>query len=367
MTTIGENLKQLRRARGITQEELAEMLGVTPQSVSQWECGRTLPDISLLAPLAHTFEVSSDTILGIDVESKQRQIDTLYDEAYSIAASGDHVRAISLANTALKRFPSSYKLMDFYANEIWLYNYLCPEEVREAQQTRALAYLEKILAECTTPDIRNNSLILACLWYAGLGRTEDAERLAGTLNGMHFTYGELMAKITTGRRQYEIIRDEMLGQFTGAVGYLLDALLETKDDSGTPMYTEDEKLALDRMCVEMFALYFPDGDYLFHAQYVAGAYRQMADIYAGRGDRDNAILHARRAAEFSIQFDRVRPDDTHTSPAARGMEAGGIWWHDGHNTAHDWLNALNTRPVYDFMREDAEFKEIVALLAENAK
>ena len=367
MKTIGDNIRHLRRARDITQEELAALLGVTSQSVSQWENGRTMPDISLLAPLAHIFEVSADTILGIDIETKAKQIDALYDESYAVAASGDHVRAIGMADAALRQFPSSYKLMDFYANEIWLYNSMCEESVREPQKQRALAYLERVLAECREPQIRNNSLILACLWYAQLGRREDAERLADTQAGIHFTHGELMAKITTGRRQYEIIRDEMLGQFTGAIGYLLDALLETKDDDGVPMYTDDEILALDRMCIEMFALYFPDGDYLFHAQYVAGAYRQMADICAGRGERDNALLYAGRAADFSIMFDRVQPEDCHTSPAARGMESGGVWWHDGHNTAYDWLQALNTRPVYNFLRGDAEFGALLTRLAAEAK
>ena len=50
MKSIGETIRNLRRERDITQESLASMLGVTSQSVSQWENGRTLPDISLLAP-----------------------------------------------------------------------------------------------------------------------------------------------------------------------------------------------------------------------------------------------------------------------------------------------------------------------------
>ena len=69
MKSIGETIRNLRRERDITQESLASMLGVTSQSVSQWENGRTLPDISLLAPLAHIFDVSADVILGIDIDS----------------------------------------------------------------------------------------------------------------------------------------------------------------------------------------------------------------------------------------------------------------------------------------------------------
>ena len=151
MKSIGETIRNLRRERDITQESLASMLGVTSQSVSQWENSRTLPDISLLAPLAHIFDVSADVILGIDIDSKHAQIDALYNEAYAVAASGEHVCAIALIDAALTRFPASYKLMDFYANEVWLYNDQCDEAVREVQKERALSYLERVISECTEP------------------------------------------------------------------------------------------------------------------------------------------------------------------------------------------------------------------------
>jgi len=344
------------------------MLGVTSQSVSQWETGRTAPDISLLAPLAHIFEVSADVLLGIDVEKKESRILELYAEAYDTAASGEHVRAIAMTEEALRVYPNSYRLMDFYANEIYLYSHMLPEDVRECCRDRAFGYLDRILAECTDPDIRNNSLIMACLWHAQLGNTAEAERLAKTQEGICFTYGELMGRIHKGTRQYEAYRDEMLGQFTTAIGYILvDRLTETTDDSGTPMYTEDEQLALYRMAAEMFRMLFPDGDYFFHAQYLECAYRNMVWIYAGQGDRNNTLDYMRRAAEMAVHFDTVSPHAVHTSPAVRGLATEGVWWHDGHNRSHDWLEALETREAYDFVRDDPAFGEILALLRKNAK
>ena len=112
----------------------------------------------------------------------------------------------------------------------------------------------------------------------------------------------MLGRIYTGKRQFEVIRDEMLGQFTSAIGGLLDDLLATKDDSGNNMYSDDEILELNQMCIDMFALYFPKGDYFFHAQYVESAYRQMADIYASRRDADNAIACLESAAKFAIMF-----------------------------------------------------------------
>ena len=367
--SIGSTIKSLRRAKNLTQEDLAEYLGVSPKAVSQWECDRTAPDISLLAPLSSIFNVTTDQLLGVDISSKTKQIDLLYDEAYTIAASGDHKQSIALIEKALMLHPSSYKLMDFYANEIFLYNEIFPEEVRELNRNRALMYIDRILSDCTDASIRNNSLSMACLWYAQLGRAEEAERLAKTLEGATWTCGELLGRIYTGKRQFEIIRDEMLGQFTSAIGGLLDDLLATKDDSGNNMYSDDEILELNQMCIDMFALYFPKGDYFFHAQYVESAYRQMADIHASRGDADNALACLKSAAEFAIMFDKTTPEDEHISPAAKGIVPGDVWWHDGHNSSYNLLQKMlnKNNAQYDFIRDAHEFKNVLAMLRAIAK
>ena len=49
--SIGSTIKRLRRQRNITQEQLAEYLGITSRAVSQWECDRTAPDLSQIPGL----------------------------------------------------------------------------------------------------------------------------------------------------------------------------------------------------------------------------------------------------------------------------------------------------------------------------
>lgn len=367
--TIGSTIKALRRAKNLTQEDLAEYLGVSPKAVSQWECDRTAPDISMLAPLASIFDVTADRLLGIDIDGKKKQIDRLYDEAYMIASTGEHDKAIKLTEDALMLHPSSYKLMDFYANEVYLYNHTTPKEDREKNQDRALQYLDKILNECTDPTIRNNCLSMACLWYPQLGRIEEAERLAKTLDGAMWTCGELLGKIYTGRKQFEVIRDEMLRQFTSAMGGLLQDLLTTRDDDGTRIYSEDEILQLDQMCINMFKLYFPDGDYHFHAQYMESAYTQMADIYAFRKQTEKTIECLKAAAEFAAHFDATKPNDIHTSPAAKGILCGDIWWNSGHNSCYNLLDKLTAEDntQYDFIRNTKAYTDLLAELRDMAK
>ena len=68
--TIGTTIARLRREHNMKQDELAEMLDVTPQAVSKWENGASMPDISLLPKLAKIFGVTIDELFGADTAPK---------------------------------------------------------------------------------------------------------------------------------------------------------------------------------------------------------------------------------------------------------------------------------------------------------
>ena len=62
--TLGNRIAQLRRQKGLKQEDMAEALGVSPQAVSKWENDMNCPDISLLPALAKLLEISVDELLS---------------------------------------------------------------------------------------------------------------------------------------------------------------------------------------------------------------------------------------------------------------------------------------------------------------
>lgn len=69
MSAIGDNIRIIRKRKGMTQEELAMQIGVTPQAISRWEAGGGLPDISMIVPLAQVLSVSTDMIFGMNDSS----------------------------------------------------------------------------------------------------------------------------------------------------------------------------------------------------------------------------------------------------------------------------------------------------------
>lgn len=81
MTQIGETLARLRRERGMTQEALAECMGVTAQTISKWENSTTCPDVMLLPVLADFFGVTVDALYGRSTVEKRIHREDAWDAA----------------------------------------------------------------------------------------------------------------------------------------------------------------------------------------------------------------------------------------------------------------------------------------------
>lgn len=67
---LGENIQELRKRKGMSQEQLAEYLGVTRQSISKWELGASVPDIDKLKAISQLFAVSMDELLDNEVKDE---------------------------------------------------------------------------------------------------------------------------------------------------------------------------------------------------------------------------------------------------------------------------------------------------------
>ncbi|MDD5602726.1 MAG: helix-turn-helix transcriptional regulator [Eubacteriales bacterium] len=83
MIAINEKISELRKAKNMTQEEMANTIGVSAQSVSKWENAVTMPDILLLPVIADIFGVSIDELFGKSSKNEVKQIayDDIFDEA----------------------------------------------------------------------------------------------------------------------------------------------------------------------------------------------------------------------------------------------------------------------------------------------
>lgn len=82
---LGNKIKKLRKQNNLTQENLAEMLGVSYQAISRWENNITSPDISTLPILANIFDVTVDYLLDVNILKNEETINKIYDEYYNLS------------------------------------------------------------------------------------------------------------------------------------------------------------------------------------------------------------------------------------------------------------------------------------------
>ena len=176
---IGGNIKRLRKARGMTQEALADALGISFQAVSKWERGDGYPDITILPPLASFFGVTLDALLGQDAEKDAAQAQAILDEAYANAADGRIAANIPLLREAVKRFPGDDRLRLQLARSL---HALQTDVATAAQNTEEAAEItERILERCTESATRHQAQTLLCYAYADLGLREKAAEDDGDL------------------------------------------------------------------------------------------------------------------------------------------------------------------------------------------
>ncbi len=360
--SIGTIIRQLRRDKDMTQEQLAEYLGITPRAISQWETGRTAPDLSQIPILCNIFNVTSDTLLGIDISSKNQRIDEIYAAAYKVGSEGDHKRSIGMWLDGIKEYPDSFKLMGQYADEVYMYSHML--EDKETHVERALSFIDRILLECTDSKIRNDALTTACMWYPKIGKKERAVELAETLPDM--TCVDMLPRVYEGTKKFESWRENIMGHFTNAVGDL-SYYAKSVDDEGRDIFSDDEKIKLCEKQIGMFKLFFEEEDYMFHAQYIEIPYRHLARIYSRRNDAENTLFSLSEAAKFAVIFDTYDHEARQTSLIARGNISGDIWWHDSHNRSYDLLEFMQNDAIFDFIRDVDQFRRITANLKNYAK
>lgn len=170
---IGENIKQLRKANNITQEQLAEALNITCAAVSKWERGDTYPDITLLQPLAYFFGVTLDELMGYQASKIQKDIDELiarYTELYRT----DCEAARDLIVKAHAEYPNDYQIMHCYMwNLAGDYADNDPENLL-SHKAEFLEICERILEGCKDNYIRRDALNMQAKLLWAEGKTEDA-------------------------------------------------------------------------------------------------------------------------------------------------------------------------------------------------
>ncbi len=150
-------LKRLRKEKGLSQDALAELLGISAAAVSKWENAVTMPDISQIVPLTNIFGVSADELFGIGGKDEAEEIDKILYDLYKLQDTfppGDGMKIVEAYKAALKEHPKNITLLSASLSfcTTLLINFDLPKEVGEQLITDCTRFAELIMKYADSED-----------------------------------------------------------------------------------------------------------------------------------------------------------------------------------------------------------------------
>lgn len=292
---LAENIIRLRHEKKITQEQLADFVGVTKASVSKWETKQSMPDILLLPQLAAYFDVTIDELLGYEPQLSKEQMQKIYlDLAAAFAKEPfDEVleRSRRLEKQYYSCYPFLYQLVLLYLNHFML------AEGQERQQEileTALQLCDHILADCKEISICNETVVLRAMVLLLLHRAQEViDSLEDILNPV--SPARQSASVLV--KAYQAVgKMEMADSFTqismynevlALVGWATEYMVIHSDDFAIC----EETIRRMNMIAEAFDLIH------LNANSIALFWYQAAVIYCMQGDREKALAYLQRFAD----------------------------------------------------------------------
>ncbi len=106
---LSENIRNLRKSRRLTQEQLAEAMGVSAGAVYKWEAALSVPDIEIIILLAEYFEVSVDVLLGYEMQSIN--LKSVLERLHGSCIDRDFEKGRQEAERALQKYPNNFQVV----------------------------------------------------------------------------------------------------------------------------------------------------------------------------------------------------------------------------------------------------------------
>jgi len=369
---FGETVRRLRREKSLTQEQLAQRLNVSFQTISKWERDESWPDISMLPVLAGFFGVKTDDLLGVNEAENERRIEEIIDAYDNRRCSMDAL--LIMLKAAVGEFPLDYRLWVRYMECMLHGAYGLEGGLAVEKQVREI--YENIDKNCANDRIRIWAKRTFVMHLHSLAqplepgepmgnpaRQEECERILAEMPSA-MTCREHIATMVTlpGEAHLRAVQEKI----TKCVWLLTHALSHHDTFQAHPGEESTYAHAADiiQACefkLRLCGLVFPDGDYgamTFHIIYTHG---YLAFYRAISGDFDGAYEALRHAVELARWFDAQPQVTTHTSPLLAGLP------YDKSRHDHGYVSRM--RELFDDrypwpagFREDPRFGEAMALL-----
>ena len=348
--SIGTTIKKLRRDKNITQEQLAELLGVSTNAVSQWECDKTAPDISHLPVLANIFEVSADVLLEIDIakSKKQTEIKEFTAKCAELHSQGKTEERLKLCREMQKKYPN---------DETVRYNLMKVLKTGYVDESfDEIVMLGEQLLQSTNMEYRTGAIRGLCLTYLDKGDRAKALQYADMIPPAE----DLHVHVLEGNKLVEHCQHyfwKVCDRMYLYMKYLIDC-----KDAG---YTHEEKHTMLESLYDMFHIIFSNEDFGFYNDRLTRISFFMALESGKAGKFERAIAELEKMALYCEKFKNFTEID-HSSLFVNKIKFSrkDISKHSEETLGHSYLRYLNINDnVFASIKNDPRYTSIKERLA----
>ena len=209
---MGGKIRQLRKQKGVSQEVLAQALGMSFQAVSKWETGAAMPDVAMIPAIASFFGVSTDELFDFNRLEQEKQVMALCGAAAEFRHS-DPARSEAMLREALRQYPG---------NEIILNNLLYVMQTPDRYE-EVVTLCKSILEVTRYDDVKYDVLRILANTYHDMGAQELVQPTLAQIPEIYFSKLELDAKLLTGETALQaaltqalLSRDDLLDMLSRA-------------------------------------------------------------------------------------------------------------------------------------------------------
>ncbi len=189
---IGKQIRDFRKSQDLTQEQLAEAIGVSFQAVSKWENNIAFPDITLIPKLAQLLGVSIDELFDYSSAEIEKDIERICFRSYECRET-DPKKGREIIENGLEKYPG---------NDILLNNLLyCLDYTHNPDETIAIA--SKLIEKTKHSDVKYDALRFLAYAYSAKGKKESARTALEQIPEIYFTKLSEMAFVLDGEAKFE--------------------------------------------------------------------------------------------------------------------------------------------------------------------
>jgi len=354
--TISDNLKELRKKRNNTQEDLADFLTISIAAVSKWERGESYPDIELLPRIAVFYDTTVDDLLGVGETRKKQKIREYRQQMGEFYKSGDTLANVELWRNAAKEFPNDndvmFKLLIALTNAVWGFA-ADGKEDNEAKKNEflkeAVEIGEALAAKANDQTIMYWAMDRLCTAYKDLGEIGKAVNTANKIPPVWLSREESLLALLEGA-ELKVHSQELLLNLIILFNNVMSALRRCD-------YDNEQTIRIYGKAVQIIKLLFEDGDYGVQHMGLWSWYMQIAAACAKMNDADAVIENLSAAAKHAIAYDLLEDDVPHTSLLFNALKTqkGGKTYMT--NESQNLLKIMAAEH-FDFCRDDERFTEI---------